>query len=125
MHEVARGAEAATLRAIVSKTLVIAEKPSVGRDLARVLPGPFKKEEGYLEADNHIITWAVGHLVQLAAFQRFVRLQAAEPVERRTQVHEGADGWTMLNAQGSITAQYEHSLIITRERPILLTVQQR
>lgn len=50
----------------MSKTLVIAEKPSVGRDLARVLPGPFKKEEGYLEADSHIITWAVGHLVQLA-----------------------------------------------------------
>jgi DNA topoisomerase III len=50
----------------VSKTLVIAEKPSVGRDLARVLPGPFKKQEGYLEADEWVITWAVGHLVQLA-----------------------------------------------------------
>ncbi len=48
------------------KTLVIAEKPSVGRDLARVLPGPFKKQEGYLEADEWVITWAVGHLVQLA-----------------------------------------------------------
>jgi DNA topoisomerase-3 len=50
----------------VPKTLVIAEKPSVGRDLARVLPGPFKKQEGYLEADDWVITWAVGHLVQLA-----------------------------------------------------------
>jgi DNA topoisomerase-3 len=50
----------------VSKTLVIAEKPSVGRDLARVLPGPFKKQEGYLEAEDWVITWAVGHLVQLA-----------------------------------------------------------
>jgi DNA topoisomerase-3 len=50
----------------VSKTLVIAEKPSVGRDLARVLEGPFKKQEGYLEGPNHTITWAVGHLVQLA-----------------------------------------------------------
>jgi DNA topoisomerase III len=50
----------------VSKTLVIAEKPSVGRDLARVLPGPFKKQEGYLEADEWVIAWAVGHLVQLA-----------------------------------------------------------
>ncbi len=50
----------------MSKTLVIAEKPSVGRDLARVLPGPFDKGEGYLEAPAHIITWAVGHLVQLA-----------------------------------------------------------
>ncbi|HEX8205850.1 MAG TPA: DNA topoisomerase 3 [Solirubrobacteraceae bacterium] len=50
----------------MSKTLVIAEKPSVGRDLARVLPGPFEKSEGYLEGPEHIITWAVGHLVQLA-----------------------------------------------------------
>jgi DNA topoisomerase-3 len=50
----------------MSKTLVIAEKPSVGRDLARVLPGTFKKEEGWLEAEEYIVTWAVGHLVQLA-----------------------------------------------------------
>jgi DNA topoisomerase-3 len=50
----------------VSKTLVIAEKPSVGRDLARVLPGPFAKHEGYLEGPQHVITWAVGHLVSLA-----------------------------------------------------------
>ena len=49
-----------------SKTLVIAEKPSVGRDLARVLPGPFQKQEGYLDGPEHVITWAVGHLVQLA-----------------------------------------------------------
>jgi len=50
----------------VSKTLVIAEKPSVGRDLARVLKGPFQKQEGFLEGPEHVITWAVGHLVQLA-----------------------------------------------------------
>ena len=53
-------------RAAMAKTLVIAEKPSVGRDLARVLPGAFQKHEGYLEADEHVMTWAVGHLVQLA-----------------------------------------------------------
>ena len=50
----------------MSRTLIIAEKPSVGRDLARVLPGSFTKGEGFLEAPDHIITWAVGHLVQLA-----------------------------------------------------------
>jgi len=50
----------------MSKTLLVAEKPSVGQDLARVLPGPFKKQEGYLEGPDHTITWAVGHLVQLA-----------------------------------------------------------
>ena len=49
-----------------SKTLVIAEKPSVGRDLTRVLEGPFQKQEGFLEGPDHIVTWAVGHLVQLA-----------------------------------------------------------
>ncbi len=55
------------------KTLVIAEKPSVGQDLARVLPGPFQKHTGagdkttrWLDGPEHIITWAVGHLVQLA-----------------------------------------------------------
>jgi DNA topoisomerase-3 len=50
----------------MSKTLLIAEKPSVGADLARVLPGPFQKKEGWLEGPDHVITWAVGHLVQLA-----------------------------------------------------------
>jgi DNA topoisomerase-3 len=50
----------------MSKTLVIAEKPSVGQDLARVLKGPFQKKEGWLEGPEHVITWAVGHLVQLA-----------------------------------------------------------
>jgi len=52
------------------KTLVIAEKPSVGRDLVRVLPGAFNKQGGkgeeYLEGPDHVVTWAVGHLVQLA-----------------------------------------------------------
>src|SRR4051812_13806802 len=50
----------------MGKTLVIAEKPSVGRDLTRALPGAFAKHEGYLESDAHVVTWAVGHLVQLA-----------------------------------------------------------
>jgi DNA topoisomerase III len=59
------GGPPATLGAM-SKTLVIAEKPSVGQDLARVLSGPFKKQEGWLEGPEHVITWAVGHLVQLA-----------------------------------------------------------
>jgi DNA topoisomerase-3 len=57
----------------MGKILVIAEKPSVGRDLARILPGPFEKKSGAgertersLEGPDHIISWAVGHLVQLA-----------------------------------------------------------
>jgi DNA topoisomerase-3 len=83
----------------MSKTLVIAEKPSVGRDLAGALDGPFQRrkledikpsrkrkktneeiveeaksttrsrareEAVFLESDDYVITWAVGHLVQLA-----------------------------------------------------------
>lgn len=47
------------------KTLVIAEKPSVGRDIARVLKCP-KKTEGALEGQQYIVTWALGHLVTLS-----------------------------------------------------------
>jgi DNA topoisomerase-3 len=74
-----------TLVAIVdrmAKTLVIAEKPSVGRDIASALDGTFqrrtleellgkkppksKEETAFLESDNCVITWAVGHLVTLS-----------------------------------------------------------
>jgi DNA topoisomerase-3 len=52
----------------MGKTLVIAEKPSVARDLASALPGSFKqaKDKTHLVGDDHVITWAVGHLVGLA-----------------------------------------------------------
>ncbi len=49
----------------MSKVLVLAEKPSVGRDLARVLRCN-RKENGYFEGEKHIVTWALGHLVTLA-----------------------------------------------------------
>ncbi len=64
------------------KTLIIAEKPSVGRDIAGALDGVFQKraladlsskakkggkdDPTFLESDDYVITWAVGHLVQLA-----------------------------------------------------------
>src|SRR5438093_3435165 len=64
------------------KTLIIAEKPSVGRDIATALDGVFHKrtlvdlepkrkkatkdEPTFLESDDNVIAWAVGHLVQLA-----------------------------------------------------------
>ena len=48
----------------MSKSLIIAEKPSVANDLARALGG-FKKVEDHFENENHIISSAVGHLVEL------------------------------------------------------------
>ena len=47
------------------KTLVLAEKPSVGKDIARVL-GCKNGSNGYIEGPKHIVTWALGHLVTLA-----------------------------------------------------------
>jgi DNA topoisomerase III len=59
----------------MSKTLVVAEKPSVARDLASTLPGSFKQakdkthletQDGSTDGDGYVVTWAVGHLVGLA-----------------------------------------------------------
>ncbi|MBE6984485.1 MAG: DNA topoisomerase III [Ruminococcaceae bacterium] len=49
----------------MAKSLVLAEKPSVGREIARVL-GCKRGGEGYLEGDRYVVTWALGHLVTLA-----------------------------------------------------------
>lgn len=49
----------------MAKSLVLAEKPSVGREIGRVL-GCRKGGEGYLEGDRYVVTWALGHLVTLA-----------------------------------------------------------
>jgi len=51
----------------VGKTLIIAEKPSVARDIAQALPEPLQKQGNtHLEGDNWIVSWAVGHLIRLA-----------------------------------------------------------
>ncbi|MCK4765231.1 MAG: DNA topoisomerase III [Candidatus Aminicenantes bacterium] len=47
------------------KTIVLAEKPSVGRELARVLKCN-KKAKGFFEGSKYVVTWALGHLVTLA-----------------------------------------------------------
>ncbi|MFC7370264.1 DNA topoisomerase III [Fictibacillus iocasae] len=46
------------------KQLILAEKPSVARDLARVL-GASQKNKSFIEGPKHIVTWALGHLVEL------------------------------------------------------------
>ena len=44
---------------------VLAEKPSVARDIARVL-GATGRGDGYLHGNGYVVTWALGHLVALA-----------------------------------------------------------
>ena len=44
---------------------IIAEKPSVAREIARIV-GATKRKEGYFEGSGYAVTWAFGHLIQLA-----------------------------------------------------------
>ena len=46
-------------------TCIIAEKPSVARDIARIV-GATNKQDGYLEGSGYLVTWAMGHLITLA-----------------------------------------------------------
>ena len=46
-------------------TCIIAEKPSVARDIARIV-GAKSKQEGYMEGSDYVVTWAMGHLIALA-----------------------------------------------------------
>ena len=54
----------------MAKSVVLAEKPSVARDIARVLKC-HKKGNGYLEGDRYIVTWALGHLITHATPEQY------------------------------------------------------
>ncbi len=49
----------------MSKTVFIAEKPSVAREFAGALDQKFQSRDGYMESENTIVTWCVGHLVTM------------------------------------------------------------
>lgn len=53
------------------KTLVIAEKPSMGRTIAAVIEPRGNNHKTYIEGENYIITWAIGHLVELAQPEKY------------------------------------------------------
>jgi len=48
------------------KTLIIAEKPSVARDIVGALPGSFDEHKNFYESDDYVVTFAVGHLLELS-----------------------------------------------------------
>ncbi len=64
--------------------LIIAEKPSLGRNIAAGI-GPMQKRQGYLENENYIITWAFGHLFSLC------------DIETYSPSPEDSGRWTMEN----------------------------
>lgn len=50
----------------MSKSLFISEKPSVAREFAKALKGSFANRDGYMEGEDSIVTWCVGHLVTMS-----------------------------------------------------------
>ena len=54
----------------MGKRLVITEKPSVARDIAAALGG-FEEHDEYMESDDFVVTWAVGHLLELSEPQDY------------------------------------------------------
>ena len=50
----------------MGKTVYIAEKPSVAAEFAKALKLKTSKRDGYMEGDDSIVTWCVGHLVTMS-----------------------------------------------------------
>ncbi|MBR6696787.1 MAG: type IA DNA topoisomerase [Lachnospiraceae bacterium] len=50
----------------MSKSLFIAEKPSVAQEFAKALKANMSRKDGYLESEDYIVTWCVGHLVTMS-----------------------------------------------------------
>ena len=50
----------------MGKSLFIAEKPSVAQEFANALKAGGRRGDGYIESDNVIVTWCVGHLVTMS-----------------------------------------------------------
>lgn len=50
----------------MGKSVFIAEKPSVAQEFAKALHADFKRRDGFLESEQYIVTWCVGHLVTMS-----------------------------------------------------------
>ena len=64
--------------------LIIAEKPTLARNIAEAI-GDMKKENGYFRNEQYFVTWAFGHLFTLC------------DIEEYNPAPEGSSGWTMAN----------------------------
>ncbi|MEE4165343.1 MAG: DNA topoisomerase III [Desulfocapsaceae bacterium] len=101
-----------------TKTLIIAEKPSVAGDLVKVLPGSFKKSRTHYEGSDYIVSYAVGHLVSICYPEeidsRFQKWNMADlPILPETFPLKGLDSTkSQLNALQKLIRRKDVSLII-------------
>lgn len=55
----------------MTKSLYIAEKPSVAQEFAKALKQNMQRRDGYLESETSIVTWCVGHLVTMSYPEKY------------------------------------------------------
>lgn len=80
--------------------LVIAEKPSVARSIANVI-GAYKRGDGYLEGSGYIVSWCVGHLVELASPQDYDEKYRRWCIEDLPILPAGLNGWQFKVSDGT------------------------
>lgn len=78
--------------------LYIAEKPSMGREIAAVLPGPARKGNGFIETGAGIVTWLFGHVLRQAEPQEY---DAKYKVWRTEDLPIIPDKWKLMVSEGS------------------------
>lgn len=96
----------------MGKVLVIAEKPSVGQEIAKVLDCNAKRN-GYIEGDRYIVSWAVGHIVRLADPEDYDRAYGTWSLDTLPILPEKM----MLKVSANTSKQYRvlKSLICSKE----------
>ena len=55
----------------MAKSLYIAEKPSVAQEFAKALKMNARRQDGYLESDDAVVTWCVGHLITMSYPEKY------------------------------------------------------
>ena len=93
----------------MSKILVLAEKPSVGRDIAKVLNCK-NKQNGFFEGEKYVVTWALGHLVTLADPEEYDKKYKAWKMEDLPMLPEKLKLVVIKQTQGQFKTVKEQML---------------
>ena len=62
----------------MGKSLYIAEKPSVAQEFAKALKLNTRRQDGYLESEDSIVTWCVGHLVTMSYPEEYEKMESSD-----------------------------------------------
>ena len=112
----------------MSYKLVIAEKPSVAQSIAKVI-GADKREDGYLEGNGYIVSWCVGHLVELASQESYDEKYEKwryDDLYQAALCRERADWIVGMNETRLFSTLYGQTLNVGRVMtPTLAMIEQR